>query len=165
MTLVDKEFKGLEGWMANDANPKTIELTRWLTEGLSDNEARWECESQLEILATLTKTGQHKLDYIEELLGKLQTQVLGAPLAESDKDEDTSKARPYDLRKLDQAFEEAKAAFARWKTSGKRVKEEFKKITSDKTTVKEENAKEAREERGLRRKKIRTKYLQMTQNH
>ena len=93
MTLVDKEFKGLEGWMANDANPKTIELTRWLTEGLSDNEARWECESQLEILATLTKTGQHKLDYIEELLGKLQTQVLGAPLAESDKDKDTSEAR------------------------------------------------------------------------
>ena len=56
-TLVDKEFKGLEGWMANDANPKTIELTRPLTEDLSENEARWECESQLEVLATLTKTG------------------------------------------------------------------------------------------------------------
>ena len=92
-TLVDKEFKGLEGWMANNANPKTIKLARWLADGLSDNEARWEAESQLEIIATLTKTGQRKLDYIEELLGKLQTQVLGAPLAESDKDEDTSEAR------------------------------------------------------------------------
>ena len=30
--------------------------------------------------------------------------------------------------------------FARWQTSGKRLKEEFKKITSDKTTVKDENA-------------------------
>ena len=146
MTLVDKEFKGLEGWMAINANPKTIELARRLADGLSDNEARWEAESQLEIIATLTKTGQCKLDYIEELLGKLQTQVLGAPLAESDKDEDTSEARLYDLRKLDQAFEEAKAAIPRWKTSGKRVKEEFKKITSDETMVKEENAKETREE-------------------
>ena len=139
--------------MANNANPKTIELARRLADGLSDNEARWEAESQLEIIATLTKTGQRKLDYIEELLGKLQTQVLGAPLAESDKDEDTSEARLYDLHKLDQAFEEVKAAFARWQTSGKRVKEEFKKIMSDKTTVKDENAKETREERGVRRTK------------
>ena len=140
-TLIDKEFKGLEDWMANEANPKVIELTRRLTEDLSDNEARWECESQLGVLATQTKSGQRKIDYIEELLGKLQSQVLGAPLAESDKDEDTSEARLYDLRKLNQAFEEAKAAFTRWKTSGKRVKEEFKKITSDKTMVKEEDAK------------------------
>ena len=96
MTLIDKEFKGLEGWMANEAHPKVIELTRRLAEDLSDNEARWECESQLGVLATQTKSGQRKIDYIEELLGKLQSQVLGAPLAESDKDEDTSEVRLYD---------------------------------------------------------------------
>ena len=75
MTLVDKEFKGLEGWMANDAYPKTIEQARQLANGLSDNEARWEAESQLEIIATLTKTGQRKLDYIEEFLGREKTIV------------------------------------------------------------------------------------------
>ena len=73
-------------------------------------------------------------------------------MAESNKDKDTSKARLYNLRKLDQAFEEAKAAFARWKTSGKRVKEEFKKITSDETAVKEEDAEEPRD-RAVRRTK------------
>ena len=132
--------------MANKAKPKVIELTRRLTEDLSDNEARWECESQLGVIAIQTKSGQRKIDYIEELLGKLQSQVLGAPLAESDKDEDTSEARLYDLHKLDQAFKEVKAAFTRWKASGKRVKEEFKKITSNETTVKEEDAEGTRED-------------------
>ena len=74
-------------------------------------------------------------------------------MAESDQDEDTSKARLFKLRELDVVFEEAKAVFTRWQTSGKRLKGEFKKITSDETTIKDENAKETREERGIRRSK------------
>ena len=139
--------------MTNEAHPKVIELTKLLAEDLSDNEARWECESQLGIIATQNKTGQRKIDYIEELLGKLQSQVLGAPLAESDQDEDTSEARLFKLRKLDAVFEEVKAVFARWQTSDKRLKEEFKKITSNKTTIKDENAEDTREERSVRRPK------------
>ena len=67
-------------------------------------------------------------------------------MAESDKDEDTSKARLYNLRKLDTVFKEAKAVFTRWQISGKRLKEEFKKITSDETTIKDENADKTRRE-------------------
>ena len=43
--------------------------------------------------------------------------------------------------------------FTRWHTSGKRLKEDFKRITLDETTIKDENAKETREERGIRRQK------------
>ena len=75
-TLIDKEFKGLEGWMTNEAHPKVIELTKLLAEDLSENEARWECESQLEVIATQNKTGQCKIDYIEELLGNTMTKKL-----------------------------------------------------------------------------------------
>ena len=50
-------------------------------------------------------------------------------------------------------FKEVKAVFARWQTSGKRLKEDFKRITSDGTMIKDENAEEAREERGIRRQK------------
>ena len=150
--------------MTKEAHPKVIELTKLLAEDLSENEARWECESQLEVIATQNKTGQCKIDYIEELLGKLQTQVLGAPLAESDKDEDTSKVGLYHLHKLGAVFEEVKAVFARWQISGKRLKEEFKKITSDETMIKDENADETREERGVRRAKYTDKYQPMMQN-
>ena len=86
-------------------------------------------------------------------------------MAESDKDEDTSEARLYNLRKLDQAFEEARAALTRWKTSGKRVKEEFKKITSNETAVKEEDVEEPRDRAVRRTKDTDTKYPQMTQSH
>ena len=41
--------------------------------------------------------------------------------------------------------------FARWKVSGKRLKEVFTKATSDKTTVKDKTAEEPREEGGVRR--------------
>ena len=103
------------------------------------------------MIATQNKTGKCKIDYIEELLGKLQSQVLGAPLAESETEEDTSEARLFTLHKLDTTFEEAKVVFARWQISGKRLKEEFKKITSDEMTIKDENAEEPREEGGVRR--------------
>ena len=62
-------------------------------------------------------------------------QVLGAPLAEIESEEDTSEDRLYALRKLDKTFEEAKEAFARWKVAGKRLKEVFTKATSDETPV------------------------------
>ena len=54
---------------------------------------------------------------------------------------------------MDTVFEEAKAVFSRWQCSSKRLKEDFKRITSDETTIKDENAKETREERGVRRQK------------
>ena len=57
-TLIDKEFKGLEGWMTNKAHPKVIELTKLLAEDLSDNEARWECESQLGVIEPYIKLVQ-----------------------------------------------------------------------------------------------------------
>ena len=91
--------------MSTDSHPMVIELTKLLTGDLSDNGLRWECETQLEVISTLKETGQHKIDYLKELLEKLQSQVLGAPLAESETEEDTSEARLFALRKLDQSFE------------------------------------------------------------
>ena len=139
--------------MTKEAHPKVTDLNKLLARDLKDNEARWDCESQLGIIATQNKTGLKKIAYIEELLGKLQSQVLGAPLAESDHDEDTSEARLFKLRELDAVFEEVKAVFTRWQTSGKRLKGEFKKITSDETVIKDENSEDTREERSVRRPK------------
>merc|ERR1711867_347900 len=45
---------------------------------------------------------------------------------------------------------DAKEVFARWQCSGKKLKEVFKRITSVET-VKDKNAEETREERGVRR--------------
>ena len=83
-TLIDKEFKGFEGWMSTDSHPKVIELTKLLTGDLSDNGLRWECETQLEVISTVKEMGQHKIDYLKDLLEKLQSQVLGVPLAETE---------------------------------------------------------------------------------
>ena len=54
---------------------------------------------------------------------------------------------------MDAVFEEGKSVFARWQTSGKRLKEDFKRIMLDETMIKDENAKETREERSVRRQK------------
>ena len=74
-------------------------------------------------------------------------------MAESDQDEDTCEARLFKIRELDAVFEELKAVFTRWQTSGKRLKEDFKRITSDETMIKDENAEDTREERSIRRPK------------
>ena len=72
----------------------------------------------------------------------METEVLGAPIADFKRDEDTSEHRQFALRNLDGTFDEAKQVFARCKISGKRFKEVFNKATSDKTAVKDENAEE-----------------------
>ena len=78
-------------------------------------------------------------------------------MAETESEEDTSEVRLFTLRKLDQAFEKAKAVFARWKVSGKQLKEVFTKAMSNKTTVKDETAEESREEGGVRRPRQRSR--------
>ena len=139
--------------MSTDSHPKVIELTKLLTGDLSDNGLRWECETQLEVISTLKETGQRKIDYLKELLEKLQLQVLRPPLAETESEEDTSEARLFNLRKLDQTFEEVKAVFARWKVSGKRLKEVFTTTMSNESTVKDKTAKKPREEGGVIRQR------------
>ena len=143
--------------MSTDSHPKVIELTKTLTGNLSDNDVRWECETQLEVISTLKETGQHKIDYLKVLLDKLQSLVLGAPLATTEAEEDTSEARLFALQRLDTEFEDAKAVFARWKVSVKQLREVFKKATSDETTVKDETAEEPREEEGVRRPRRRSR--------
>ena len=97
-------------------------------------------------------TGQKKIDYLQSLLQQIESQILGAPLAETELEEDTSEHQLFALRKWDKIFEEAKQAFARWKVSGKRLKEVFKKATSDETQVKDENAEEPDGERDRRQR-------------
>ena len=63
--LIEKEFKGLEGWMTKEAHPKVTELNKLLAGDLKDNDARWECETQLGIIATLNKTGLKKIAFID----------------------------------------------------------------------------------------------------
>ena len=93
ISIIEKEFKGLEGWMTKDANPKVTELHKNLQGNLKDVDARWECKTQIRIIVTLNKTGLGKIAFIESLLGKLNDQVLGASIADTDADEDTSEAR------------------------------------------------------------------------
>ena len=83
--------------MSTDSHPMVIELTKLLTGDLSDNGLRWECETQLEVISTLKETGQRKIDYLKVLLEKLQLLVLGAPLAETESEEDTTEVRLFAL--------------------------------------------------------------------
>ena len=88
--LINNELKGLEGWLLKTATPKLTNLQKLLTGDLKDPDKRWECEAEIRIERTLTKHGQTKIDYIELLVGKLNEQVLRAPIKIKDTDDDTS---------------------------------------------------------------------------
>ena len=59
--------------MTTESHPKIIELTKALTGDLSDNDLRWECETQLDVITTLKETGHKKLEYLKDLLQQLQS--------------------------------------------------------------------------------------------
>ena len=149
ISIIEREFKGLEGWLSKDANPKVTDLHKNLSGNLKDVDNRWECETQLRIILTLVKTGQGKIAFIESLLGKLNDQVLGAPIAESDADIDTSKARLFKAREIESTFEDSKEAFDRWQSLGMKLRENFNKLTSVRK-VKDKDTEDS-EDRGSRR--------------
>ena len=72
--MVQKEFHSLESWVKNNAQKHIDELTKNL---------RWECEAQIDIMSSLKEAWQKKLDYIKTVLGQMETEVLGAPIADS----------------------------------------------------------------------------------
>ena len=94
-------------------------LSKILREDLSKAETQWTCEEKIDIIANLKEAWQKKLEYIKSVLLKMVGEVLGAPVADTKKDKDTSKARQFTLRNLDGTFDEARQAFARWNVSGK----------------------------------------------
>ena len=149
ISVIQKEFHRLEGWLTKDANPKITNLQKLITGDLKDVDKRWECETSFRIILTLVKTGQGKIAFIESLLGKLNEQVLRAPIAESDADDDTSEARLYKAREIESNFEDSKEAFDRWVSWGLKLKENFNNLTSVKK-VKDEEAKNS-EDRERRR--------------
>ena len=122
------------------------ELTKNLNGDLSDTKLRWECEAQIDIMSSLKEAWQKKLDYIKTVLGQMETEVLGAPIADSEEAEDKSEHRQFALRNLDETFNKAKQAFSRWNISGRRLKEFFKKATIDETTEVKEEGTEGTEE-------------------
>ena len=69
--------------------------------------------NDIDIMTTVKETWQKKLDYIKSVLTTFEQEFLGAPLAETESEEDTSKHRLFTLWKLDKIFEEAKQAFTR----------------------------------------------------
>ena len=79
----------------------------------------------------------------------MNDQVLRAPIAESDADDNTSEARLYKAREIESTFEDSKEAFDRWVSWGMKLKENFNNITSVKK-VKDKDAEES-EDRGTRR--------------
>ena len=86
-----KELGSLDAWVKTTAHKHLDKLTMILKTDLSDIDIRWECEAQIDIMTTLKETWQKKLDYIKSVLTTLEQEVLGAPLAETESKEDTSK--------------------------------------------------------------------------
>ena len=111
--MVTKEFHSLEGWVKTNAQKHIDKLTKILRTDLSETEVRWACEEQIEIISSLKEAWQKKLDYIKTVLSTMETEVLGAPIADSKKDRERSKHRQFSLRALDRTFDKSKQAFAR----------------------------------------------------
>ena len=60
ISLIEKEFKGLEGWMKTEAHPKVTELKKLLVGDLKEHEARWECEAQLSWVSYNHRSWEHR---------------------------------------------------------------------------------------------------------
>ena len=112
--LINQELKSLEGWILKTATPKLTNLQKLLTGDLKNADKRWECEAEIRVVKTYTKQGQTKIDYMETLVGKLNEQVLRAPIKVKDSDNDTSESRLYQTREIESRFEESREAFDRW---------------------------------------------------
>ena len=60
--LIQQELRRLEGWLLKTANPKLTNLSKLLIGDLGNADKRCECEAEIRIVKTYTKTGQTKID-------------------------------------------------------------------------------------------------------
>ena len=147
--LIQQEFRGIEGWLLRTATPKLTNLTKLLTGDLKDGDKCWDCEAEIRIVKTYIKTGQTKINYVESLIGRLNEQVLRAPIAETDSEEDTSEARLYKAREIESKFEDNREAFDRWVSWNLKIQTNFNELTAVKKLKDEDN--EDPEDRDRRR--------------
>lgn len=68
MYLINQELRGMEGWLLNTANKKLTEVTKLLTGDLQDADKHWQCEVEIRIVKSYTKSSQTKLNYVESLI-------------------------------------------------------------------------------------------------
>ena len=122
MLLIQQEFRGLEGWLTKNADPKLTNLAKLITGDLKDADKRWECETEIRIITTFAKTRQNKVDYVESLI-----------------DDDTSEARLYKASELESHFEDNKEAFDRWISWSLKIQANFNELTSVKKFKDEED--------------------------
>ena len=147
--LINQELRGLEGWLLNTANKKLTDMAKLLTGDLQNADKHWECEAEICIVKTYTKTGQTKINYVESLVGRLNEQVIRAPYKVTDADEDTSESRLYKARDIESKYEDSREAFDRWVSWCMQTQETFNKLT-DVKTPKDEDTEET-EDRDRRR--------------
>ena len=147
--LINQELRGLEGWLLKTANPKLTNLAKLLTGDLESADKCWDCEAEIRIVKTYTKTGQTKINYVESLVGRLNEQVLRAPLKVTDADDDTSESRLYKAREIESKFEDNREAFDRWVSWCLKIQANFNELTDVKKPKDEDT--EDSEDRDKRR--------------
>ena len=76
---------------------------------------------------------------MESLIGRLNEQVLRAPIAETDAEEDTSEARLYKAREIESKFEDNREAFDRWVSWNLKIQTNFNELTAVKKLKDEDN--------------------------
>ena len=72
------------------------ELTKILRKDLSEAKNQWAFKEKIHTITNLKEAWQKKLEYIKSVLLKMETEVLGAPVVDTKKDEDTSKHRQHE---------------------------------------------------------------------
>ena len=104
--LITTEFKTLEAWVLESPQKQQEDLTKHLREDLSEPEVKWATEEKIEVMSTLQKSWEKKLLYISNLLGKLEEEVVNAPVSTAQDEEDTYETRQFNLRAQDKVYDE-----------------------------------------------------------
>ena len=136
--LVVKELKTLEAWVLESPQKHQEDLTKHLREDLSEPETKWNAQEKIEVLATLQKSWEKKLLCISNLLGKLEEEVVNAPVATVQDEEDTCETRQFNLQAQDKVYDEAQQVFVQWKITFQRSKQVFKDLLATLETKEEE---------------------------
>ena len=90
------------------------------------------------MLSTLQKSWEKKLLYLSNLLGRLEEEVVNAPIATAQDEEDTCETRQFKLQAQDKVYDKAQQVFVRWKITFQRSRQVFKDLLASFETKEEE---------------------------
>ena len=123
--LIEESFINIEAWVKDKAFPETQQLAVYLGGNLTSHDHLWNTMEQVDLVASNCQVYSKRISNIENLIYKMEDEVISAPAALLPEDKNSYTAQQFQVRVQQGKLEIANQAFYQLEACFKRLKSQY----------------------------------------